>query len=99
MKKLYLVLLVCFSIFISACCSNDNIDTAVSADYNTVIVTAALEEMYWLEYMKEYTKEELDNISTNEEIKKLLEEKLKVILLPIHIEKIEELRKDANYDF
>ena len=69
----------------------------VAANYHAVIVVAALEEMYWLEYNKIFTKEELDLFDTN--IQAEIENSIKTRLTPELVERIKQLRKDAQYDY
>ena len=69
----------------------------VAANYHAVIVVAALEEMYWLEYNKIFTKEELDSFDTN--IQAEVEKSIKTRLTPELVERIKQLRKAAQYDY
>ena len=69
----------------------------VAANYHAVIVVAALEEMYWLEYNKIFTKEELDLFDTN--IQAEVENSIKTRLTQELVERIKQLRKAAQYDY
>ena len=80
---------------VSACVKYS--EEQVAANYHTVIAVAALEEMYWLEYNKIYTKEELDLFDANiqAEVEKSIKTRLNLDL----VERIKKLRKAAQYDY
>lgn len=80
---------------VSACAKYS--EEQVAANYHTVIVVAVLEEMYWLEYNKIYTKEELDLFDANiqAEVEKSIKTRLNLDL----VERIKKLRKAAQYDY
>jgi hypothetical protein len=99
MKKLFLILLLFSSIFCTSCKYFQNNEKFVAANYDTVIIVAALEEMYWLEYSKMYTADELNDIINNEELKRIVETKIKTTLEEKHLVEIVRIRKDSHYDF
>lgn len=91
-----LIKLSILTILFLACSCVDRSYELVGADYNTVVVTAALNEMYWMEYNKEATKDELDTIASNPSLVSKLEGKLNLKLTSEQLTKITQQRQ-ANY--
>lgn len=91
-----LIRLSILTLLFLVCSCVDRSYELVGADYNTVVMTAALNEMYWMEYNKEATKDELDNILSNPSVVSKLEAKLNTKLTSEQLNKISQQRK-ANY--
>lgn len=100
MKFLYTILLTAFMALVlvmSPACFQKYSDKQINENYHAVIVVAALEEMYWFEYNKIFTKSELDDLGVV--VQASLEDAIKTRLTPELIERIKRLRRGAKYDW
>lgn len=99
MKKLFVILLLFLSTSLMGCKFFQSNEEVIAANYDTIIIVAALEEMYWLEYSKAYTADELNDIINNKELKEIVESKIKTSLEERHLVEIVRIRKGSHYDF
>lgn len=92
-KKLSISILLLMAI---ACTPGYDAVSSPTPDY--IIVVAALDEMYWMEYYGKFSKCQLDDIENNEDVKAAVEKEIECELSPELLKAIVEKRKTANYD-
>lgn len=94
MKKIFLSILILLTI--TSCTPGYDAVSTPTPDY--IIVVAALDEMYWMQYHGLFSKYQLDNIENDEEVKIAVENQIKCELTPELLKAIAEKRKTAKYD-
>lgn len=94
MKKLFLSILILLTI--TSCTPGYDAVSSPTPDY--IIVVAALDEMYWMEYYGKFSKYQLDNIENDEDVQAAVEKEIKCKLTPELLKAIAEKRKTAKYD-
>lgn len=95
MKKLFLILLILLT---SISCTRNTYNPLTAPAPNYIVVVAALDEMYWMEYYGKFSKYQLDNIENDEDVQAAVEKEIKCKLTPTILREIAEKRKTIEHD-